>query len=64
MQGPRARIAEVLAERDEGVLAAYVHNEAGSPAADFARRLRLRRSVHLCILSSSVRRSLELAWSH
>ena len=29
--GSRARLAEVLAERDEGILAAYVENEAGVP---------------------------------
>jgi ribosomal protection tetracycline resistance protein len=35
----RARLAEILAERDEGILAAYVDNELGVPGARLRREL-------------------------
>ena len=35
----RARLAEILAERDEGILAAYVDNELGVPCARLRREL-------------------------
>ena len=37
--GARARLAEILAERDEGILAAYVDNELGLPYARLRQEL-------------------------
>jgi ribosomal protection tetracycline resistance protein len=37
--GPRARLAEILAERDEGILAAYVDDELSLPYARLRREL-------------------------
>ena len=37
--GPRARLAEILAERDEGILAAYVDDELSLPYAGLRREL-------------------------
>jgi len=37
--GARARLAEILAERDEGILAAYVDDELGLPYARLRREL-------------------------
>jgi ribosomal protection tetracycline resistance protein len=37
--GPRARLAEILAERDEGILASYVDDELGLPYARLRQEL-------------------------
>ena len=50
--GARARLAEILAERDEGILAAYIDDELSVPYPGCARSSRLRRGAPWCTPSS------------
>ena len=55
--GARARLAEILAERDEGILAAYIDDELGVPYARLRRELaaQTRRAlVHPVYFGSAV----------
>ena len=53
----RARLAEVLAERDERMLAAYVDDELAVPYRRLRRNSRLRPGARWCTPSSSAPRS-------
>ena len=55
--GFTARLAEVLAERDDGLLAAYVATRRAFPTPAARPRWRPRRSARSCTRSSSARRS-------
>ena len=61
--GFHGRLAEVLAERDDGILAAYVDDEPASRTARSAMRSQRRRAGRSSIRSSSARRSPARAWS-
>ena len=52
----RARLAAVVAEHDERILAAYVEDDAAVSYADLRRRLRRRRSARSCTRSFSAPR--------
>ena len=59
-----SRVAEIIAERDEGILAAYVEDESRVPYQRLGRSSRLRRSEHCCTLSSAAPRLPERGWRH